>query len=536
MVSDLMSLMQNKFPRTAKFIGEGVLEKIEELKDGNEDLFGRIQKTLKRLSDEGRVEGFVPDLARLENELNLVKGSPTPCKSDEVIINPTTRVVPVSFKGLTGFFDEDEGGTPFRVTGEITKEEGFVIIWKDTESGQVRMKEADEADLLSLKIVAEGIEPLDLSRQTEVPLRVIERAMELSYERQILLKPESRIKRVINAGYESETTQTAQVFTLQWHITQACDLHCRHCYDRSTRSSMSMKQAIKVLDDMYIFCKNHFVHGQITFTGGNPFLYPNFYELYREASDRGFMLAIAGNPVKREMLERIIEIQMPEFYQVSLEGLKENNDYIRGQGHYQRTIEFLKLLKDLGIPSAVMLTLSSFNINDIISLAKELSGLTDYFTFNRLCQFGEAKYMQMAERDSFRRFLREYIDASKEIEILGLKDNLLNVELYSQGLELSGGCTGFGCGAAFNFVSVLSDGQVHACRKFPSLIGNIFEESLDEIYHCEEAELYRQGPRECVGCPLSPVCRGCPGVTASLGLDFSEMKDPYCFFSHHTVV
>ena len=34
-------------------------------------------------------------------------------------------------------------------------------------------------------------------------------------------------------------------------------------------------------------------------------------------------------------------------------------------------------------------------------------------------------------------------------------------------MEPFGGCTGFGCGAAFNFMAVLPDGEVHACRKVP---------------------------------------------------------------------
>ena len=47
--------------------------------------------------------------------------------------------------------------------------------------------------------------------------------------------------------------------------------------------------------------------------------------------------------------------------------------------------------------------------------------------------------------------------------ILGYKDNLLNVVLHERGLAPLGGCTGFGCGAAFNFVhTILPDGEVHA--------------------------------------------------------------------------
>ncbi|NDY43751.1 hypothetical protein G3N55_13020, partial [Dissulfurirhabdus thermomarina] len=39
------------------------------------------------------------------------------------------------------------------------------------------------------------------------------------------------------------------------------------------------------------------------------------------------------------------------------------------------------------------------------------------------------------------------------------KDNLLNALLHREGLPLSDGCTGYGCGAAFNFIALLPDGE-----------------------------------------------------------------------------
>ena len=41
---------------------------------------------------------------------------------------------------------------------------------------------------------------------------------------------------------------------------------------------------------------------------------------------------------------------------------------------------------------------------------------------------------------------------------MGLKDNLFNLVLAEGGEAPFGGCTGNGCGAAFNFVTLLSDG------------------------------------------------------------------------------
>jgi MoaA/NifB/PqqE/SkfB family radical SAM enzyme len=81
-----------------------------------------------------------------------------------------------------------------------------------------------------------------------------------------------------------------------------------------------------VLDDFYDFCQEHHVFGQVSFSGGNPMLYPHFDRIYREAADRGFMIAVLGNPMPRGRIEKMLSVQKAEFYQVSLEGLKDHND------------------------------------------------------------------------------------------------------------------------------------------------------------------------------------------------------------------
>jgi radical SAM protein with 4Fe4S-binding SPASM domain len=121
------------------------------------------------------------------------------------------------------------------------------------------------------------------------------------------------------------------------------------------------------------------------------------------------------------------------------------------------------------------------------------------------------------------------VEAAEINPVLGLKENLLNIVYHRKGLGLFGGCTGYGCGAAFNFVALLPDGEVHACRKFPSLMGSIFEQGLGEIYDSDLARHYRTGPLACRSCKLRPVCGGCQAVIFGAGLDPFQDRDPFCF-------
>jgi selenobiotic family peptide radical SAM maturase len=292
---------------------------------------------------------------------------------------------------------------------------------------------------------------------------------------------------------------------------------------------MDLNRAIGVLDDLRHFCKSRHVAGQVSFTGGNPLLYPYFRDLYEAASQRDFGIAILGNPTDEATLKELTAIQKPVFYQVSLEGLQPHNDEIRGLGHFYRTIVFLDLLRQLDIYAMVMLTLTRDNMDQVLPLAEKLRSHANLFSFNRLSLVGEGANLKPPSRQAYANFLKHYIKAAETNPIIGMKDNLINILYYRDHADGFGGCTGYGCGAAFNFVSLLSDGEVHACRKFPSPIGHIDQQNLAQIYDSPEAKRYRCGSHGCRQCPIRRVCGGCLAVTHSHGLDISTAVDPFCF-------
>lgn len=469
-----------------------------------------------KLAQQGLRESSVPEL---------------PESNEPICINPTLNLLIMEWKHLCDVLHD-------RKT-EMIPEEGqeLVLLYKRPLDGAIQMTPATDSQLLALKVYAENLDRQAVADEAEVAIGKVDAAIEDACEHGLLLCPPSAIVRTgahyPDAGIRGlERFLQSDHFTLQWHVTQACDLHCKHCYDRSAISPLTLEQGVTILDQFREFVLDQRVHGQVTFTGGNPLLYAHFEELYREAAKRNFTIAILGNPTTREVIESLQEIQPLSFYQVSLEGLQEHNDSIRGEGHFQRIMEFLKILDDLSIYSMVMLTLTRENMGQVLELAEILRDKVDIFTFNRLSQTGEGAALATAEKDAYENFLKAYIEAAKSNSTMALKDNLINIVKEEQREGLFGGCTGYGCGAAFNFCSLLPDGNMHACRKFQSPIGNVLESSILELYKSEAAERYRLGPKECRGCKIRPVCGGCQAVIQSSGLDVEINKDPYCFFEN----
>jgi len=446
---------------------------------------------------------------------------------ESLTLNPSLQITPVAWKNLVPLFSRSKQ----RDHQRVVPGNELVITWRTPDMGAMVTCVAEQGDLLAIKLVAEDIDPAAAAREAGVAVGVVDAVLRGAVRKGLVLSPPSKIRRedVIAGSAPDPEYVAAEVFTLQWHLTQECDLHCRHCYDRTNRSAFPFERALTLLDELRAFCCSRFVRGQVSLSGGNPLLYPRFIELYRAAAERDLMIAILGNASDRATIERIVAIRMPVYYQVSLEGLERHNDEIRGVGNYRRTVDFLRTLTEMGVPNMVMLTLTRRNIAQVIPLAGELEGFTGGLTFNRLALFGEGAGLELPTPEEYRNFLETYAAALEEHPVLRLKDSLLNTVFERDNSGLFGGCAGYGCGAAFNFVSILSDGEVHACRKFPSPIGNILNDSLERVYASGAAQRYRSGSSACAGCSLNAVCRGCPAVTASLGLDPFSEKDPFCF-------
>lgn len=462
---------------------------------------------------------WLSDLARLELHCQRSSTIPLPHQDEltKLCLNPSLELTTLDWQNLIPLLHS----TCKENLGQVIAGEERVLSWRDASDGKLHCEVAKAEQLLAIKLVVEEISPQQAAQAAGVSVSVIDDLLRDGVRTGILLSPPSRLRRPTDRA-------AAEVFTLQWHLTQSCDLACKHCYDRSHRADFPFERALTLMQELRDFCQQRFVRPQVTLTGGNPLLHPRFFDLYQAAADHGLMIAILGNASERATLERMLAIQSPVYYQVSLEGLEQHNDQIRGAGNYRRTVAFLKLLTELGIPNLVMLTLTKANLDQVIPLGKALTGITGGLAFNRLALFGEGAKLALPSREEYQAFLNDYVAALPTHPVLALKDSLLNYIFQQQDRPLFGGCAGFGCGAAFNFLSILSDGEVHACRKLPSPLGTILEQSLEAIYSSDLAHRYRAGSTACTGCDLRSVCGGCLAVTASFGLDPFACMDPYC--------
>jgi selenobiotic family peptide radical SAM maturase len=520
----IAEIYTRSWPRLPGALRQELLERFGQWDD--------LPEQIESAGERYNLPGYLPELAKLE-------AAAAECSSQRETIprhpavlslNPSLSLLHLEWSGLVELLESgaEPGTSPIEpVPGEVQ-----ALLWWDPHAGRVRLQTATHEDLLILKIVADDLDLLQVAADQDLRPAILHAFLKQAKDKGLVLGPASRLRRsaeVVPEGASwAERFRSTDIFTLQWHLTQACDLHCRHCYDRSSRNQMGLEEGLRVVEELAEFCRHRHVRGQITFTGGNPLLYKHFFEIYQAAARQGFILAILGNPTDAATLEKLMAIEPPALYQVSLEGLEEHNDFIRQPGHFQKVLSFLDLLQECGLRSQVMLTLTEANLDQVVPLAEVLRQRTDRFAFNRLSMVGEGAALRLPAKETYHRFMEDYLQAAASNPVMGLKDNLLNPTLLRRGASPFGGCTGFGCGAAFNFITLLPDGEVHACRKLPSPLGNLKGESLASIYDNRTAEAYRRAPEACGDCSLRPVCRGCLAVAYSAGLNVFTDRDPLC--------
>lgn len=335
-------------------------------------------------------------------------------------------------------------------------------------------------------------------------------------------------------------------FAFQWHITDYCDQRCKHCYIFSEGNctellSMSLENMKKVMANCEDMCEQLGRQPYFYITGGDPILHPDFWKLMEIIKEKKIPFSLMGNPfhLTDEVCKKL-KAYGCEKYQMSIDGMRETHDYFRKPGSFDCTIKKIKCIRDAGIKCAIMSTVSGTNINemeDVVDLV--VANHVGIFAFGRYCPTSEEKDTGIAPLE-YRKFLNKLWKKYEKYKAEGtntyfnLKDHLWTLYLYEEGIfkipetakedMIYEGCHCAGC-----HMTILPNGDVYACRRFESKVGNVFEESLNDIFVVKE-EIYRDYDKfeKCSKCELRGFCRGCPAVTYGTTGNFYG-ADPQCW-------
>ncbi|UCC97810.1 MAG: radical SAM protein [Phycisphaerales bacterium] len=151
-----------------------------------------------------------------------------------------------------------------------------------------------------------------------------------------------------------------------WNITRACNLKCVHCYNDSgackADDELATDEAKGILDDLV-----QFGVPSVLFSGGEPLMRPDLFELIGHAVERGLRAVIStnGTLITPEMAKRIKDHGV-SYVGISLDGIGPVNDKFRGvTGAFERAVAGIKNCQEAGVRIGLRLTLTGKNVQDL---------------------------------------------------------------------------------------------------------------------------------------------------------------------------
>ena len=328
-----------------------------------------------------------------------------------------------------------------------------------------------------------------------------------------------------------------------WELTLQCNMKCLHCGSSASKArtnELSVEECLPIADDLLrLGCR------QITFIGGEVFLYKGWAEVARRMSDGGAKTNIITNAFLfgDEQIAGIREAKLCNIG-ISLDGMEKNHDRMRRKGSFQKVLAAFERLNRENIPIAVVTSLLDFNADDLDEMYELLVangvGIWQIQIVTSMGNMAENKgYLLAPEKvGKITAFICQKHRMGSMQVIAG--DNIGyfdESEVYIRSRPGTIAVWG-GCKAGIRVVGIDSVGNVKGCESIYSekfIEGNLRHETLEEIWNKEGNFAYNRNfdvsmlTGACAGCDKGHICRGgCRG--SSYFNSGSLFESRYCSY------
>ncbi len=303
-------------------------------------------------------------------------------------------------------------------------------------------------------------------------------------------------------------------------ITERCNLKCEHCYidagigDSSKEINLTQIEAI-----IRSICESGIKEdiSAITLIGGEPLLRKDIVEIIEKISEFGFNIIISSNLVFLEdkVLNAIVNCNA--YINISIDGhIGSIHDVVRGKGSFEKTINNLNKLRDLGHNRiGFNVFVSNHNINyleDIFILAEKYD--IHKLNANILMAVGRGKKSRFKRITRFELYQKLFDLASKseKYEKMLQPSNFAN-----KVIGVANNFRAISCGIGTNkAIYVDSNGEMYPCsnsvtREFR--VGNLTTDNFSELWNDSKVLIELRGLNidnieNCNTCYLRYYCGG----------------------------
>ena len=277
-------------------------------------------------------------------------------------------------------------------------------------------------------------------------------------------------------------------------VTYRCNARCTMCnrYKAPSRPDEEISiETIKKLPKMYF----------TNITGGEPFIREDLPEIVRELYKKSDRIVISTNGFFTDRIIKLCEEFPNVGIRISIEGLEQTNNEIRGLNDgFNRGYSTLKKLVEMKHPDVGFgMTVQDKNAKDLVALydlSNEMGMEFATASLHNSFYFVEAKNIihdRPMVAQEFENLINKLLESksSKKWFRAYFNHGLINY-IYGQKRLLP-------CDMAFDTFFIDPYGDVMPCNgtKCKEVMGNLNEQSWDELWNSEKAEKVRNVVRHC---------------------------------------
>jgi radical SAM protein with 4Fe4S-binding SPASM domain len=320
-----------------------------------------------------------------------------------------------------------------------------------------------------------------------------------------------------------------------YEVTGKCNLHCRYCYNiwkvpgsEHPVPAGTYHQAVKTLKRLFRLADIK----HVSFTGGEPFLSDRFEELvlYTRLKRKSVTIITNGSGATRKQYEQTVKMGV-DLYEIPLHAnaAAVHDRITRVEGSWQNSVDSIRLLRSLGafvVPVVVITRMNAQYISDTLQFIREL-GLRQIM-LNRYNIGGEGFSQQteiLAPPDLLKETYRVANLIAGESD-LKLSSNVCTPHCVLNPTDYPNIAFG-NCSTDISRMPITLDvfGNIRLCNHSPIVAGNIFRQSLSEIFNADHPQQWlKDVPGFCSGCQMYERCLGgCRAAALQAG---GCMQDP----------
>lgn len=322
---------------------------------------------------------------------------------------------------------------------------------------------------------------------------------------------------------------------ISWNTTNACNLYCAHCYRDSgvkAEEELSTEQGKTLIDQIAEAGFKIMI-----FSGGEPLMRPDIYELVEHAKKRGLrpVFGTNGTLITPEVARRLKEAGAAGIG-ISLDSVEPaKHDKFRAQeGCWQAAVDGMRNCREAGLPFQIHTTVMDWNYDeaeDLTDLAVREGAVAHHVFF--LVPTGRAVNIEQESlrAEQYENLLSRIMEKQKSVDI-ELKPTC--APQFMRIAKELGVNTRFqrGCLAGTSYCIISPKGDVQPCAYLNIPLGNVKENSFVDIWQNNPVlkELrtmeYKGG---CGTCGFRKLCGGCRARAQFYHGDYMA-EEPWCLY------